>query len=149
MKLRIFLVPVACCWFSACASHSLTSAEQGALKLRYATAGEAYKNGELSTAETHYLALVRNDPEFAEGWFRLGNIYVRTGQLDAAVNMYEKALKLNPEDGKVWNNLALARVKQAVAALDEGAINVGQESGERVAMTTLRKRIVDATLTRR
>lgn len=128
----------------ACASNGVGS-HPGAIT-RYEAASTAYESGELSTAETRYLELVKANPQYAEGWFKLGNIYVRTGQLVAAIRMYEKAAVINPEDGKVWNNLALARVKQAVATLDEGAQHVRSGSPEQAGVQELRKRIVAATL---
>src|SRR5690606_9448918 len=76
----------------------------------YAAAALAYKNGELIEAETRYRQLVKAHPDYTEGWFKLGNIYVRTGQYDAAANVYKKAAQLNPEDAKIWNNLALANI---------------------------------------
>ncbi|MDB6063396.1 MAG: hypothetical protein JWM78_3499 [Verrucomicrobiaceae bacterium] len=108
----------------------------------YSAAALAYKNGELSEAETRYRQLVNMHPDYAEGWFKLGNIYVRTGQYDAAENMYKQAAQLNPEDAKIWNNLALANIKKAVAVLDEGAQHVQQGSADQKNMLLLRDRIV-------
>lgn len=112
----------------------------------YDAAATAYKNGELIEAETLYRKLVARHAEYGDGWFKLGNIYVRMGQYDAAANMYKKAAQINPEDGKVWNNLALAHVKKAVAVLDEGTRHVQQASQEQRSMQQLRERIVQSVL---
>jgi Tfp pilus assembly protein PilF len=112
----------------------------------YDRAATAYKNGELSEAETLYRKLVARHAEYGEGWFKLGNIYVRMGQYDAAANMYKKAAQINPEDGKIWNNLALAHVKKAVAILDEGTRHAQQASQEQRSMQQLRERIVQSVL---
>jgi len=112
----------------------------------YDAAALAYKNGELSEAETRYRQLVKTHPDYAEGWFKLGNIYVRTGQYDAAANMYKKAAQINPEDAKVWNNLALANIKKAVAVLDEGVQHVQQGSVDQKNMMLLRDRIVQTVV---
>lgn len=114
---------------------------------RYDAAEKAYKNAELSEAETRYTELVRKNPEYAEGWFKLGNIYVRTGQYDAAANMYKKAAQINPEDAKVWNNLALAYIKKAVSVLEEGSEHVQQSSSDQRNLTELRERIVQSVIT--
>lgn len=110
----------------------------------YDSAAVAYKNGELSEAEAQYRKLVAAHPEYGDGWFKLGNIYVRTGQYDAAENMYKKAAQINPEDAKIWNNLALTHVKKAVAVLDEGARHVQQASQEQRNMLQLRERIAQS-----
>lgn len=112
----------------------------------YDSAAIAYKNGELSEAEARYRKLVEEHPGYAEGWFKLGNIYVRTGQYEAATNMYKKAAQINPEDAKVWNNLALAHVKKAVAILDEGARHVQQASKDQSNMLQLRERIMQSVI---
>lgn len=114
--------------------------------LLYDSAAAAYKNGELSEAEALYRKLIAAHPEYGEGWFKLGNIYVRTGQYEAAANMYKKAAQINPEDAKVWNNLALTHVKKAVAVLDEGARHVQQASQEQRNMLQLRERIAQSVI---
>lgn len=125
---------------------STESRRAGKDKAGYDAAALAYSNGELSQAETRYRQLVNAHPDYAEGWFKLGNIYVRTGQYDAAATMYKKAAQLNPEDAKVWNNLALANIKKAVAVLEEGAQHVQQGSPDQKGMLLLRDRIVQTVL---
>lgn len=113
---------------------------------KYDAAATAYKNGELSQAETLYRSIAEKHPDYAEAWFKLGNIYVRTEQYDAAVTMYEHAAKINPEDAKTWNNLALARVKQAIAVLDEGVSHGQKDSAQVLSMRDLRQRIVQSVI---
>jgi len=131
---------------TGCSSTGTSSRRAEKDMANYDAAAMAYKNGELSEAETRYRQLVKARPEYAEGWFKLGNIYVRTGQYDAAANMYKRAAQINPEDAKVWNNLALANIKKAVAVLDEGARHVQQGSSDQKNMMLLRERIVQTVV---
>ncbi|WP_133245541.1 tetratricopeptide repeat protein [Pelagibaculum spongiae] len=83
-------------------------------------ADQAYRQGRLVDAEAYYLKIVDKNPTLYETWFRLGNIYVRTGQLDAAIRAFEKCIQLSPEKSKGWNNMALTRIRQAISTLEEG-----------------------------
>jgi len=143
MNKRIFL-SLMLVVVTGCSSTGSRNADREMAK--YEAAATAYKNGELSIAEERYRQLVEQRPEYGEGWFKLGNIYVRTGQYDAAANMYKKAAQINPEDAKVWNNLALAHIKKAVAVLDEGARRVQQGGADQRNILVLRERIVKSVL---
>lgn len=141
---QYFILSVFLVVFTGCASTDSRHSEKD--MANYNSAAQAYNNGELSDAETRYRQLVKTHPEYGEGWFKLGNIYVRMGQYDAAANMYKKAAQLNPEDAKVWNNLALANIKKAVAVLDEGVLHVQQGSADQKNMVQLRERIVQTVV---
>lgn len=57
-------------------------------------------------------------PDDARAWFRLGTIYLRTGQYGAAQMACERALRIDPGMSKAQANLALAHLHQfRVAAL--------------------------------
>ena len=91
-------------------------------------ADQAYREGQLTVAEARYREITHQKPSMYEPWFRLGNIYVRTGQLEAAVKMYERCIELRSEDARAWNNLALTRIQQAIAVLDEGVAMASSNS---------------------
>jgi cytochrome c-type biogenesis protein CcmH/NrfG len=76
-------------------------------------ADEAYQKEDWKTAEKEYLYLAQNFPGEIEPWFRLGNIYARTGQLDAAVSAYREALVRDTKNGKAWHNLGIVQLRQA------------------------------------
>jgi tetratricopeptide (TPR) repeat protein len=112
----------------------------------YDMAAKAYTDGDLSKAEGQYQRIVEQHPEFVDGWFKLGNIYVRMGQYDAAANMYKKAAQINPEDAKIWNNLAIAYIKKSIAVLDEGATHLSDSKVEKRSIVELRERIAHSVL---
>lgn len=76
-------------------------------------AKKAYRNGDWATAEKAYQRLTVQIPGDVEPWFRLGNVYARTNQLDAAVATYREALIREPKNSKVWHNLGVVQLKQA------------------------------------
>ena len=73
----------------------------------------AYQNKDWETAEIEYLKLTKKVPTEAEPWFRLGNIYARTEQLDAAIAAYRNALIRDSGNSKIWNNLGIVQLRQA------------------------------------
>ncbi|MEN0035867.1 MAG: hypothetical protein AAGC78_02315 [Cellvibrio sp.] len=87
-------------------------------------AEDYYQKGLLSEAEASYLKLSKLSPNVSEVWMKLGNIYVRTGYLDASVRMYEKCIDIDQKETRCWNNLALARIKQAMKVLETGTSQV-------------------------
>jgi predicted Zn-dependent protease len=77
----------------------------------------AYESGEAAKAETLYRSLARRMPNDAETWLRLGNLYARNNRPDEAAAAYQHALIANNADARAWNNLAVVRLRQALAAL--------------------------------
>lgn len=95
-----------------------TAAQQKADDM--ALAKTYYDKAFYSEAEQLLLKLREQMPENYDVNFRLGNIYVRTGQLPAAENMYQQCIEIDPAEPKGWYNLALLRVKQAVHLAEQG-----------------------------
>lgn len=102
-----------------------------------------YKNGLLSEAESDYLKLSKMAPNVPDAWFKLGNIYVRTGYLDAAVRMYSKCLEVDKHDSRCWNNLAVARVKQSMETLQQGKSELEKNSDDYYLLDRLYQKLVD------
>jgi len=111
----------------------------------YQRANESYKLGMLSDAEAMYIEITEKNPKLFEVWLKLGNIYVRTNQLDAAIRVYENAVRLNPKDVRAWHNLALTRVKQSTKILMEGRRNMRPDSDEYKFLDDSLKRIIDSS----
>ena len=76
-------------------------------------ANEAYKKEDWQTAEKEYKYLSQNIKGDAEPWFRLGNVYARTNQLDAAIGAYREALVRDSKNSKAWHNLGIIQLRQA------------------------------------
>lgn len=82
-------------------------------------ASSQYEAGLLTEAEASYRKVTDLRPDYYEPWLKLGNIFVRTGQLEAAVRMYRKCTELRPDDVRGWSNLSLTRLKQSLVVLDD------------------------------
>ena len=77
------------------------------------TAKKAYLDEDWATAVEAYKKLTLQLPGEVEPWFRLGNIYARTNNLDAAVATYREALIRDLKNSKIWHNLGVIQLKQA------------------------------------
>lgn len=132
MKRIYFLVVILC--LTAC---STSQSKSSATINLFQEAEEYYKKGLLTEAEASYLKLTKISPDVTDSWVKLGNIYVRTGQLDAAVTMYEKCLEADQKEARCWNNMALTRVKQAMETLRRGQVQIEKNSDEYYALERL------------
>ena len=83
------------------------------------------RRGELGQAEMHFIALARQ-PRAASALFHLSHLAMRRGSLDYAESMLRRALKEEPDDAGLWNNLGvvLVRVGRADDAADAFACAV-------------------------
>ena len=82
-------------------------------------AATAYEKGDFLESEKHYTVLVREVPEEALPWFRLGNIYASTNRPDAAISAYREALIRDPEMTKIWFNMGVLQLKQAANSFEQ------------------------------
>lgn len=103
----------------------------------------AYRDGRLGEAETVFLKVLKDHPKLSETWFKLGNIYFRTGRYDAAVLAYEKTLYWDRTNGRAWYNLALCRIKQADLALKMGGVSIGEQDPQYRKIEELRLKLTE------
>ncbi len=72
-----------------------------------------FRKGELKAAEQLYLEVAAKDPRCSKAYSRLGVIYLETGEdwVDAE-EAFRQALKTDPENGYILNNLGLVLYNQ-------------------------------------
>ncbi|MDQ2774406.1 MAG: tetratricopeptide repeat protein [Acidobacteriota bacterium] len=63
----------------------------------YSEARQAQATGDLATATRRYEAIVQRQPQMAEAYANLGNLYYQQGQANRAKEVYQKAVKLKPD----------------------------------------------------
>jgi len=74
----------------------------------FTQANEAYADANYKEAKRLYQNILKNGQASSELYFNLGNTYYKLEDLSNSIYYYEKALKLNPEDKSIQNNLAFA-----------------------------------------
>lgn len=114
------------CVHSNVASHDLKGQKISELNRK---ANHAFQNAMLERAEPLYREIIARQPDNHDAYFMLGNVYLRMGQLDASVANYQTALEKSPDDSRIWYNLYLATIQQAINALESGLSKTSVESG--------------------
>lgn len=71
-------------------------------------ANDAYADANYQEAQRLYQNILKNGEASSELYFNLGNTYYKLEDLANSIYYYEKALKLNPEDESIQNNLGFA-----------------------------------------
>ena len=113
MRFRCIALLILVSSLAACQSHPGTAAAPIDLAGTRGLAEQAYAAGDWRAAEPHYRALVGAVPQDADLWFRLGNVYARLEQPDAAVAAYREAIERSAQMGKAWFNMGVVQLRQA------------------------------------
>jgi cytochrome c-type biogenesis protein CcmH/NrfG len=83
--------------------------------------------GEAAKAEALYKAVLRNTPNDAETWYRLGNLYANNNRATEAAIAYERTLVADNNHARAWHNLGIIRLRQSYAAMLQAQITVNEE----------------------
>lgn len=70
-----------------------------------------YKKGDFSKAINQYEQILKTNFESTELYYNLGNSYYKLKQIPNSILNFEKALKLNPNDEDIQNNLIIANAQ--------------------------------------
>lgn len=82
-------------------------------------ADAAYAKGETPAALAAYQKLAGEDAGDAVVWTRIGNLELLQNRPHRAIDAYERAVQLDPAGTEAWHNMALIRLRQAGAMLDQ------------------------------
>lgn len=99
---------------------------QASIAQLYNLALECQKLGDLETAKTHYLDVLKRDPDHADALHSLGTIDAREGRLDDAERLVRKAIALRPLKAAFINSLgnllkARGRLDEALSMYEQAA----------------------------
>ena len=108
-------------------------------------AQHAYATGRWDVAEGYYLQLTRLQPQSAEIWFQLGNLYAEQGRLDSAQRAYREALRRR-DDAKILHNLGLVQVKLGIGALREAEQRLAPDDAVRQETRALLRTLLESGL---
>ena len=104
------------------------------LQALHREAQAAYDSGDDLKAESAYNTLSVRQPQDAETWLRLGNIYARNKYLDKAIDAYGRSLKINPADARPLNNLSIVHLRKAwIAALAARQASAPEQAAHQIS----------------
>lgn len=122
---------------AGCAAAPRQPSTQGDLRTRLERADQALREARLTDAEILYRELTLTHPQLPEVWLRLGNIYARQSQLEAAMRSYKDGMHYASADGRLWYNLALVELKQAIQTLETSSTVLPADSPYRARIQQL------------
>ncbi|MDA7716735.1 tetratricopeptide repeat protein, partial [Flavobacteriaceae bacterium] len=70
---------------------------------------ELYNKGDYNEAINLFVKIINNGEHSDELYFNLGNSYYKLNDIPNSIYYFEKALKLNPNDNDILNNLAYSQ----------------------------------------
>ena len=83
------------------------------------SAAVAYAQGNAPAATGLYTQLVQGSPNDVQAWHRLGNLELFDAHYAQALIAYEHVLRLGGGNAGVWHNVAVIRLREAQAALNQ------------------------------
>ena len=85
-----------------------------------------------AAALSHYDRAIAIKPAYAEAHYNRGNLLLRTGRMQDAVDAYRRAVDLRPDFADAWNNLGIALATQAnYADAEQSLIKASAEAPQR------------------
>jgi cytochrome c-type biogenesis protein CcmH/NrfG len=82
-------------------------------------AAAAYAAQDWATSERLYVDLTKATPSATEPWFRLGNIYARTGRVEMAIKAYRETVIRDSKHARAWHNMGVVQLRQAAGSFAE------------------------------
>lgn len=145
MRLSAVALAVASSIALGCAARPAGNSSHGGsppLRTQLERADLALREARLADAEILFRALSVDHPRLPEVWLHLGNIYARQAQLEAASRCYRDGLRHNPEDGRLWHNLALIELRQSIHTLEIASGLLPDKSPHRVRIEALHRALL-------
>jgi len=106
-------------------------------------AAAAYQARDWARALPAYEKLTRRVPREAGFWFRLGNVHAHLRQPEPAIAAWQRAVTLNPREGRAWHNIGITRLRQAANAFTQMAQNLPPEDPLQARALALSERVLD------
>ncbi len=116
--------------------------DRSSLRSKLDRADLALREARLGDAESLYRDLSITHPRLPDVWLQLGNIYARQSQLEAATYSYKQGLRVTPEDGRLWHNLALLELRQSIRTLETASELLPRGSPQRPRIEDLHRALL-------
>uniref|UniRef100_A0A914PDE5 Probable UDP-N-acetylglucosamine--peptide N-acetylglucosaminyltransferase SPINDLY n=1 Tax=Panagrolaimus davidi TaxID=227884 RepID=A0A914PDE5_9BILA len=103
----------------------------------------------LKLEDEKYLAMAKRDAEWAiqlwpcwwRGYFRMGHVEVKLGELQEAIKSFENALALNPESKEIFHDLSAARRDYGIISREEHLVPAQQPVSHEAVMKEISGRL--------
>ncbi len=141
--LLFLTISISACVINPVEQAALDRESKQSLRNKLERADLALREARLTDAEVLYRDVSISNPDIPEVWLRLGNIYVRQGQHDAAVRVYKEGLRYDQEDARLWYNLSVVQIKQAVETLENANNVLAQDNPYRTRIQDLHQKLLD------
>ncbi|XGA80318.1 hypothetical protein OR573_01285 [Halomonas sp. CH40] len=121
--IKLFVLCVFLFSLSGCANQqgAIGKTQNTDLRTDLKKAERALQEARLLDAEVIYRRLTETKPDLPDIWLRLGNIYARQGKNEAAIHTYSEGLNYQRNDGRLWYNLSVIQVKEAIKTLEDAS----------------------------
>jgi len=111
--LSIFFFAVMIAFLSGCSLPRIIILNDPLSAEEHDKLGRIYESqGKLDLAAQQYQAAIKQDPKSVSSYLLLGDLSYRTKNYPEAESAYHKAIKLQPENGDIYNNLCWVYLKQ-------------------------------------
>ena len=82
-------------------------------------ANTAYDNESWEDVIKYYNKLTKKIPNDAKSWYRIGNAYAHLNQTKSAINAYQTALAISPNDGMILHNMGITQLQESTKTFVE------------------------------
>ena len=76
-------------------------------------ADTAYDNEIWEDVIKYYSKLTNKTPDNARAWYRIGNAYAHLNQTKSAIDAYQTALTINPNDTMILHNMGIIQLQES------------------------------------
>ena len=76
-------------------------------------ANTAYENELWADVIKYYTKLANHMPNDAKVWYRIGNAYAYLNQTKSAINAYQNALTISPNNSMILHNMGITQLKES------------------------------------
>ena len=102
------------------------------------SAAVAYAQGNAPAATGLYTQLVQGAPNDVQAWHRLGNLELLEERYAQALIAYEHVLRLGGGNAGIWHNVAVIRLREAQAALNQVQVQAPDPADEQLRANSAR-----------
>ncbi|KAJ8754915.1 hypothetical protein K2173_015427 [Erythroxylum novogranatense] len=85
---------------------ALEVSDDKSARAKRSLARSAYNRGDFETSKILWESAMALNSLYSDGWFALGAAALKARDVDKALEAFTRAVKLDPDNGEAWNNIA-------------------------------------------